>query len=396
MTAHSSTTSPMGSAALPTPLFPSDSLPNIRVLFALFLTRTDPTAPPLDMPPQIAVVLDTNAVLQTLIFLAKPKRDPAARSDLAELIDSQTVLAFVPRPLLLEVERNLPRRAEAEGLSLEVLRSAWSTLLAKIHVEDVDVPEPLPDEFSRHSADAPFILLQRKLGAVAIITSDKDIEAMGGRVMKPAELRALREHSRGAAEAGGISIIGAVGITASGAAVYGAFKVSLSAIRKFGRILAVGALIVGIPVAIALAVSPKLRSQFSDFMRMITSALSEHWSKVGPYVLLLAERYSESSTKSATNLEVFSEQVPDHRRARLVDLAYLVCATSVEPLAVGQIATRVLPLGYLPRARSIERRHVYLERSLRKDSRFAEAAGKWSKRPPVMAPEGSETSPTAA
>src|SRR5262245_62111424 len=99
----------------------SDDLAHLRALIA----RNAQLAQGVDVPLQLRLVIDTNVVLADLLLLAGKRKDPAARRALQEVIDSGTIIAFVPDSLREEVEEHLPELAQDRGIPEDSLRKVW-------------------------------------------------------------------------------------------------------------------------------------------------------------------------------------------------------------------------------------------------------------------------------
>ncbi len=154
---------------------PSDQLFDLRELFlgweAFFRL--------MEILPQFRLVVDTNSILQELLFIVESQRNPSARTNLQEAIDSGVIAAFAPLKLKEEISRHIPRLAAERGISEESLMRAWREYESRINYVNVganDVPEAIvvadPD-------DLPFVYLYRKINADAVLTKDKHILAMG-------------------------------------------------------------------------------------------------------------------------------------------------------------------------------------------------------------------------
>ncbi|MFC5431469.1 PIN domain-containing protein [Paraburkholderia denitrificans] len=177
---------------------------------------------------QVNLILDANVVIRELIWATTKRKNPLGRSELLEVLEVETVIAWAPTFLKSEVEKYIPFIIE-KGAKHEDVGAHWLRLRALINFVDVgDVPSD-GGEY-RDPKDVPYILLQRTISAT-IVTADKDIAAMGGRVAPIAVMATLRAYSRAAAvqvtfQVGGYAL-GGLGLNAlSGAAkfVYSAGK----------------------------------------------------------------------------------------------------------------------------------------------------------------------------
>lgn len=145
---------------------------------------------------QVNLILDANVIIKELIWATTKRKNPLGRSDLLEVLEVETVVAWAPTFLEREVEKNFAV-VVGKGAKREDVVAHWVHLRALINFVDVGgVPD---DEVKyRDPKDVPYILLQRRIEAT-IVTADKDVAAMDGRVAPIAVLATLRAYSRAAA-----------------------------------------------------------------------------------------------------------------------------------------------------------------------------------------------------
>lgn len=146
---------------------------------------------------QVDLILDANVVIRELTWATTKRKNPDGRSDLLEVLEVETVVAWAPTFLETEVEKYIPRII-AKGAKPEDLAEHWARLRARINLVDVGgVPEDSLEY--RDRKDVPYIRLQQKINAT-IVTADKDIAGMGGTSVPPiAVMATLRAYSRAAA-----------------------------------------------------------------------------------------------------------------------------------------------------------------------------------------------------
>ena len=73
---------------------------------------------------QISLILDANVIIAELIWLARTRRDPTARTALQEVIAARTVLPFAPRYLDHEVQGKIPEVSRDDNHEVEFLQRA--------------------------------------------------------------------------------------------------------------------------------------------------------------------------------------------------------------------------------------------------------------------------------
>jgi predicted nucleic acid-binding protein len=145
---------------------------------------------------QVNLILDANVIIKELIWATTKRKNPLGRSDLLEVLEVETVVAWAPTFLEQEVEKNIAV-VVGKGARQEDVVVHWKRLRAFIKFVDVG---GVPDDGVKYRdpKDIPYILLQRRIEA-SIVTSDKDVAAMDGRVVPIAVMATLRAYSRAAA-----------------------------------------------------------------------------------------------------------------------------------------------------------------------------------------------------
>ncbi len=169
----------------------SDDLPKIAAMLrqvSIFKDRVEVF--------QVDVILDANVVIHDLLWLARKRKNPTARTELMELMECSVVRAHAPHYLIREMRVNLPELAEQHRLDLGKLQSLWKEYRKTITFVAVGGPDKRPGVID--PKDAPYIRLQKKL-SFPIASADPHIPAMGGRVVRIQIFSSLRAYSRSAA-----------------------------------------------------------------------------------------------------------------------------------------------------------------------------------------------------
>ncbi len=108
-----------------------------------------------------------------------------------------------------EVNKHLPRLARQRSIPEEQLRQAWLEFQARIEFRDVK-DRAFPEQNVRDPNDVPFVDLYLTSDADAVLTQDKDIPAMGAKVLKPEILLPMRDYARSKSPEVGLRIGGVV------------------------------------------------------------------------------------------------------------------------------------------------------------------------------------------
>jgi len=205
-------------------LFPSDDLPGLRRLTDCFLPENDASEKQNELQPapetttalrkslrerfrpfSTRVILDANAVLKDLHYLAKTRNNPDARSSLQETIDAGTVQPIAPEHLNAEINENLPEMARRKGIPKETLEKHWNELRSQIEfvvvsqdaiaAKKIDVRSKEKDGSIPDADDLPYLVLQDRTGA-PIHSEDRHIGRMGGTSISRGAITQLRDYSR--------------------------------------------------------------------------------------------------------------------------------------------------------------------------------------------------------
>lgn len=144
---------------------PSDRLSDLRELFlgwAAFYREVE-------IRPQISLVIDTNAVLQDILFIVKSQKNRSSRTDLQEVIDSGAVVALAPFKLREEVIVKIPILAAKEKVSEEALLRAWVEYRPRIRFLDEGAISAEEEAAAVDPDDLPFVRLYLKVDADAVV-----------------------------------------------------------------------------------------------------------------------------------------------------------------------------------------------------------------------------------
>lgn len=166
----------------------SDDLPK----FAAVLRRTSVFKDRVEVF-QVGLILDANVVIGDLLWLARKRTDPAARTKLMELMDCELVRAHAPVFLVQEINLHLPLLAAEHAIDLKALRALWHQYRKRIRF--VAVGGPAKKAANGDPKDVPYLHLQQKL-SYPIAYRDTDIPRMGGTVVRIQRFGALRADSR--------------------------------------------------------------------------------------------------------------------------------------------------------------------------------------------------------
>jgi len=160
--------------------------------------RTDLAA----LLPDIAsyvVVVDANVLIRDLLWLLEKRRLPDVKPAILECMIAGTFVAYVTGDVVAEVERNMPAILRERGLPEVAWISHWREYRRHLKIESPDTRVVATYASGRDPSDAPTLALAEIVAACGILSADKDIAAMGGKVLPGSFKIEARSYSRDAA-----------------------------------------------------------------------------------------------------------------------------------------------------------------------------------------------------
>lgn len=148
---------------------------------------------------QFRLVIDTNIVIGDILWMVAERKSPSAKTHLMEVIDAETVQAYVPPVLFAEVEEKIPLLAQEMNLDKEVMLSHWAEYQKNLIVQEPNPERVRTLQNGADPDDADFIALAETIAAVGIFSKDSDIAKMGGNQISLECITYLRNYSREAA-----------------------------------------------------------------------------------------------------------------------------------------------------------------------------------------------------
>lgn len=211
-------------------MVPSDLSANIRSEMLGTLRNFDVIKRFIGPIAQFTVVLDANIILGDLIWLVSKREQPGAITELMECILAGTIVAYISRSVLGEIEEHIPNIASDKDLSSDALLTEWKQYRKLVKIRSPK--KKLTDQYmaGRDPDDAPVVALEKMLRADGILSKDKDIVAMGGLVIEADFTRQARDYSRKTA----------VVVTIKTSGVFAAI-VGYGALEVIGQLIAGGA-----------------------------------------------------------------------------------------------------------------------------------------------------------
>ena len=243
---------------------------------------------------QFIVVVDANIILGDLIWLVSKRKNPEATTELAECIKAGTIVAYVARPVLAEVEKHISTIAAAQKLSEDALRQEW-----KIYRKIIKVRTPRRHLVDRYKAgqdpdDAPTIALAKMLRADGVLSKDTDIVAMGGLVIELDFTKHARDYSRKTAVAATIRCSGGIALTVSWVSIDIALKSAAGFVAWFRRLPAPVQIILFFAI-VAVASNKKAQERVIAMIAPIRTAISGHWPEALDWLASVGTTLAENT-----------------------------------------------------------------------------------------------------
>jgi hypothetical protein len=315
------------------------------------------------------MVLDASAIQRELRWRLGSRTNPTARTCLHEAIDSGVVIAFAPFFLKQEIEKYLPSIASKTGVTLETATAEWQRVQSLIRFY---APTGDGTKFAVvDPKDSDYALTAAELGADFVRTTDLDFSRMGVPNIGPELDPVLRDYARAT------SILVTVKLGSGFAVTFGihAFIEMIRGVAEIIRQLPpVARLIIVVGVAFVL-LRPTSREKLIQWAKGLCQRLQETKPVLVSISREAVKHLAEAARTSRTTCEVIKSRLPVRGKQTALSYVRLVCLRTEEPLAVDEIARRVLVSGYVSRSKTFT---AYVRRLLMRDGRFvANAEGLW-------------------
>lgn len=132
---------------------------------------------------QFHLVIDANCILGDIIWLVKERKNPEAKTEIQECILAGTFIVYCTKTVVKEVNEHLKDIASQHNIPMNSLKKEWKSYKAMLKIKELDKAIINKYKNSRDPDDAPTLRLADLLPADAIISKDKDLKSMGGKVL---------------------------------------------------------------------------------------------------------------------------------------------------------------------------------------------------------------------
>ncbi|WP_297473508.1 PIN domain-containing protein [Ferrovum sp.] len=228
---------------------------------------------------KFVIVVDANIILGDLIWLVSKRKKPVAVTELMECIQAGTIVVYITRSVLTEVNKHISTIAADKNLSEAALRQEWKTYRKFVKVRTPH--KVLVDRYKngRDPDDAPTIALEKMVRAVGILSKDADIPEMGGLVIEMEFTKRAREYSRKTAVAATIRLSGCTAIMVSWAVLEITLKSIQRAASWLKRLPAPVQLIIFVAV-VAVVSNRHAQKRVTSLIAQISASVSDYWPDV--------------------------------------------------------------------------------------------------------------------
>jgi predicted nucleic acid-binding protein len=133
---------------------------------------------------QFRLVIDANCILEDLIWLVKKRKNPKANTEIQECILAGTFIVYCTKTVIKEVNEHLKDIASQHNIPIDSLKKEWKSYKAMLKIKEPD--KVIIDKYKNpiDPDDIPTLALAELLSADAIISKDRDLKSMGGKVLQ--------------------------------------------------------------------------------------------------------------------------------------------------------------------------------------------------------------------
>lgn len=275
----------------------SDQLEN----FSSFLSQS-PLLLHLSRLVEAKLIIDANIAIRGLRWMALTRKNPEAQPETIEIAKTGLVTLYAPLFLATEVRKYIPKIAKDAGKSIEEVQTLWNEFATFIQfVDTAPLPEISDGRELRDPKDIPYIQLQEHLQH-PILSKDKDIAAMGGRVIDIIVTKRLKQLYRANAVEYQLASFGHVGLCISANAI----KSLVTKIQSGFTLLKNAPPCVYLVLAFILFAifrNPKNRERFADLVEALLENAPEVFTEFGTLIKQATTPYTESRIKAAQIVE---------------------------------------------------------------------------------------------
>lgn len=322
---------------------------------------------------QFLVVLDASQVQGELRWRVGSRRDPTARSNLQELIESGVVVAVAPARLKGEIEGELPRIASEHVVSTETVIAEWKRFESLIRYYSPRT-EIRPSVACPDPGDVAYLQTWDQTGADFIWTRDRHFVVTNPPDMMAGLDNSLRNYARATSILVGVKVGSGFAVVCSLEVLVALGRVIIEGIQRIPPVVKV---CIGLAVA-GLLLHPKSRERLLGWLKQALTLVERAQpvlASVSHKAIKGLSSVADTAKSAEQTIRAALPAVTKPRAPALV-MARAVCLKAGAPLQLAEIERRVRSAGYTTRARNFA---AYLKRILRENPEFVEmSAGLWT------------------
>jgi predicted nucleic acid-binding protein len=251
------------------------------------------------------IVLDANIAVADLAH--KYKNPHIRRTAIEEAIQSSAMVLHAPFWLDEEMIRSAIPQFAARGAIPELeLQALWIEYKKQIIWTDVPVVPESIEAIGGDPKDIPYVALQRTISAQAILSRDKDIDALGGNRVDLEFVLSLRSYARAASYSVGIRVGGVVVAIVSLELLAQLMKMIGSTISELPPAIKV-ALVAGV---VFVAAHPQSRGRVVELLRGLGKSLAGTWPAIEVLVEMASRKQMEAQSALGDTERLLNPQGP--------------------------------------------------------------------------------------
>lgn len=250
---------------------------------------------------QLRLVIDTNAVISDLLWMARRKREEN-KTAIIEVIQAGTLIAYAPVQLKHEIEEHLPKIANKKNIPFEKMQNEWLAYQQYLEFIEIDEGELIKYENSVDPKDAPFVILSEMLNVAGVISNDPHIEQLGGKRIALDIRLSLRDYSRTAAVAFSIRLGGvalsyvSVGLLAALGKGVGKLLQAIINLPDKAKMLLIAGLVL-------VFLMPSTRARLLAYFQSVKGLFGETWEQISPSIAKIIQDASEKGKEAEMKLQ---------------------------------------------------------------------------------------------
>lgn len=251
---------------------------------------------------QFRVVVDANVVVQDLIHKVKfPDRGNTA---LQELIQSSVLEVHAPRWLEQDLTSAISQVATRQELSEQQLWDCWPWYKEALIWNEELSDAPASAEID--PKDVPYVVLQKTIGAVGILSHDRHIKKMGGNQLTFEFIMTMRNYARASVVDVGIRVSGAMLGTVAIGVIRALFSAIATGINRLPSWLKMALII----AAVVAVLHPRTRVWIAERWRSYSPAALNVWNEIEPILVKLGQMAQAKRIEADAHLEIALRSVP--------------------------------------------------------------------------------------